>query len=272
MAGALGLECLSGLGLPPDALIRTAAGLGFAHVSLNLSGAANRLECYPAAALRGDPALQQAVRTALDETGMALSLLEGFAITPECPAESWQAELDLAAALGARSTCVIGMERDRPRCHEEFGRFAQFCAERGLIATTEVGAGICRTLSHALEAVRLSGSDNFRLLIDTMHFFRSGAALADMAALDPALIAHVQLADVPMPARIASYMEEALWERRAPGDGDLPLAAFCALVPGGVPMGLEIPIRSEALAGIAPEARFARLRDAARAVMEAAAP
>ena len=78
---------------------------------------------------------------------------------------------------------------------------------------------------------------------------------ADLAALDPAVIGHVQLCDVPMPAQIESYMEEALYERRAPGDGDLPLADFVELVPEDVPIGLETPIRSEAEAGIGPEDR-----------------
>ena len=267
----LGLECLSGLGLPPAAFVRLAGELGFAHVSLSLSGAANRLACYPETSLRDGPLVRDAVRAALDYSGVRLSLLEGFAITPELPADAWTPALDLAADLGARAVCVIGMDRDRPRCHDAFARFAQLCAKRGLIATTEVGAGICRDLERALVAAHHTGPSGLRLLIDTMHFFRSGSTVADIAALDPALIAHVQLCDVPMPAVLENYMDEALWERRAPGDGDLPLADFLAQVPADVPIGLEVPIRSQAEAGLQPHERFARLRDATLRLWERAA-
>ena len=62
-------------------------------------------------------------------------------------------------------------------------------------------------------------------------------------------------------------MEEALYERRAPGDGDLPLVEFLRHVPDGVVVGLEIPIRSEAERGIGPRERLARCVAQARTVM-----
>ena len=139
--------------------------------------------------------------------------------------------------------------------------------ERGLLLTTEVGAGMMRNLDRASEAVRHAASPHFALLIDTMHFFRSGSTVEDLAALDPEWVGHVQLCDVPMPARIDSYMEEALYERRCPGDGDLPLRDFLAHVPADVPIGLEVPIRSEAEAGIGPRDRLGRYVAAAQAML-----
>jgi len=70
-----------------------------------------------------------------------------------------------------------------------------------------------------------------------------------------------------MPAVIEPYMEEALHERRAPGDGDLPLRDFLQAAPRDIPIGLEIPIRSEALAGIGPRDRMGRCVAAARALL-----
>ena len=74
-------------------------------------------------------------------------------------------------------------------------------------------------------------------------------------------------AQVPMPAVIDNDMEEALYERRAPGDGDLPLAAFLAQVPGHVPVGIEAPVRSEAEAGVPPRERLGRAVAQARALL-----
>ena len=161
----------------------------------------------------------------------------------------------------------MSLDKDAERTHAEYARLTELAATRGIVVTTEACAGAYRKFSAAVEAVAVVANPAFQLLIDTMHFYRWGSTAADLAALDPATIGHIQLCDVPMPATIESYMEEALYERRAPGDGDLPLADFLAHVPAHVPVGLEIPIRSEALAGIGPHERLGRIVAAARALL-----
>jgi sugar phosphate isomerase/epimerase len=263
----VGLECLSVFGLHPVEIIRLAAKLGCGHVSLNLGKSANRLPEYPECSIRHDSGLRQDIIAALADHGVGLSLLEGFALTPDNAPQDLAAHLDIAAELGARAVCVVSIDRDLARTHDSFARLAAMAGERGLLLTTEVGAGVMRRLSVAMEAVRHAASPHFALLIDTMHFFRSGATVADLTALDPAMIGHVQLCDVPMPAEIASYMEEALYERRCPGDGDLPLREFLKHVPAHVPIGLEVPIRSEEEAGITPSDRLHRCTAAAQAML-----
>jgi len=263
----LGLECLSVFGLHPIDFIRLAGDLGCSHVTLNLARSANRLPVYPEVSFRHDTALQRNMAAALSDCNVSIGMMEGFAITPDIAAQSYAADLDMVAALGAKAICAVSLERDMARTHGEFARLAEMAAERGLFATTEVGAGVLRRLDKAMQAVEAVGSPAFKLLFDTMHFFRFGGTVADFAALDPTVIGHVQLCDVPMPAVIDDYMAEALYERRAPGDGDLPLAEFMRHVPDGVIVGLEIPIRSEAEAGISPRERMARCVTAARALL-----
>ena len=263
----LGIECLSTFGLHPVKLITVTAELGCSHVTLTLGGAANRLPQYAAFSLRDDPALQRETIAALRDTGVRMGMLEGFAIHAGNCARDLARDLDLAANLGAVAICAIGMDRDIDRTHAEFAALTALAAERGLVTTTEVGAGVLPRIDKAAAAIVAVGDPSFKLLIDTMHFFRFGGAVADVAALDPVMIGHIQLCDVPMPATIESYMEEALYERRAPGDGDLPLADFLRHVPAGVVVGLEVPIRSEAEAGIGPHERLGRCVAQARALM-----
>lgn len=251
----------------PVQFIRIAGELGCGHVSLNLSRAANRLPQYPEFSIRDDAPLRREIVAALADTGVRLSLLEGFALTPENAAADLAPQLDIAAELGARAICAVSLDRDKDRTRHNFAQLAGMAGGRGLLLTTEVGAGVMRNLGTSTEAVRQVASPHFALLIDTMHFFRSGATVDDLAALDPAMVGHVQLCDVPMPAQIDSYMEEALYERRCPGDGDLPLRDFLRHVPEGVPIGLEVPIRSEAEAGIAAADRLARCIAAAQAML-----
>jgi len=262
----LGIENLSTFGLHPARLVELAAQLGCGHVSLNLGGAANRLEPNPPHSLRDDAALRREVVAAVADTGVAVSLVEGFALLPDRPAD-FAAGLDITAALGARAICAVSLDRDRERTCAHFARLAEAAEARGVIVTTEVGMGGARTLARGVDLLAAVGHGNFRLLLDAMHLFRGGAHVADVAALDPGLIGHVQLCDVPMPAMIESYMEEALWERRAPGDGDLPLAGFLAAIPADIPVGIEAPIRSEALAGKSDRERLARCLAQARALM-----
>jgi sugar phosphate isomerase/epimerase len=262
----LGIENLSTFGLHPVEFIHLAADLGCGHVSLNLRGSANRLEQYPEWSFLSDAALRRNVRAALDERGIAVSLLEGFPILP-AEAEDFGPGLDIAAEFGARAICAVSLDKDAGRTHAEYARLTEQAVMRGIVVTTEACAGAYRKFGSAVEAVEAVGNPTFQLLIDTMHFYRWGNTAADLAALDPATIGHIQLCDVPMPAQIESYMEEALHERRAPGDGDLPLDDFLAQVPTHVPIGLEVPIRSEALAGVGPHERLSRIVAAARAVL-----
>ena len=83
-------------------------------------------------------------------------------------------------------------------------------------------------------------------------------AIDGFAALDPALVGYVQLADAPRALRFDTYMEEAMYERMVPGEGELPLADLLAEVPDGVVISIEIPIRSWAEQGIGARERTAR--------------
>jgi len=49
-----------------------------------------------------------------------------------------------------------------------------------------------------------------------------------------------------------SYLEEAMYQRMAPGDGERPLAEMLATVPADVVIGLEVPLRSLAESGVSP--------------------
>lgn len=264
----LGIECLSTFGLHPVELIRLTGELGCSHVTLNLGRPANRLPIYPDLSFRDDPALQREMKAALADSGVTLGLVEGFAILPGASVEEFARDLDMVAGLGARAICAVSMDRDVGRTHAEFARLTELAADRSLVTTTELGAGGLRRLDKALPALAAVAHPSFKLLVDTMHFFRFGGTVADFAALDPAVIGHIQLNDVPMPAILADYMEEALYERRAPGDGDLPLADFLKHVPDGVVVGIEAPIRSEAEAGIGPRERLGRCVAQARALMQ----
>lgn len=156
------------------------------------------------------------------------------------------------------------MDRDANRTFDQFAKIAGMADALGIETTIEIGPGPVRNLAAALTAVRHVGRRTFRLLIDTMHFARSGGTAADIVAVDPDVIGYVQLCDVPVVSRFTSYMDEALRERMVPGTGELPLLDIIAAIPEHVVLGLEVPQRSLAESGVGPHERVARCVEATR--------
>jgi sugar phosphate isomerase/epimerase len=262
----LGIERLSVFGMPPVEFIHLAADLGCTAISLGPAAFRhNDPHGYPDWSFRADPALRRATVAALAARGVRIALFEDFSIRPDADIGAIAPDLDILCELGGERICVVSMERDAGRLVDQFGRAAQLCGERGLELTTEVGAMI--RLETALDAIAQVGRPNLRLLLDTMHFFRLGWTLDDLAAIDPALVGYVQLCDAPWVSPFASYREEALCERRVPGEGELPLAAFLARIPAGVTVSLEVPQASLAQAGTSPRARLEPCVRAARALL-----
>lgn len=97
-----------------------------------------------------------------------------------------------------------------------------------------------------------------------MHVMRGGSSAADIAALDPDCIGYAQLNDTTMRPRLDNYMEEAMFERMVPGDGDLPLLDILSALPRDIIVEIEVPRRSLALAGVSPIDRMRPCVDAAR--------
>jgi sugar phosphate isomerase/epimerase len=92
------------------------------------------------------------------------------------------------------------------------------------------------------------------------------------AALDPQLIDYIQVCDAPRAPRLASYNEESMFERMVPGEGELDLPALLAVLPADRVYAIEVPLRSEALAGVGPKERLRRCVAATRRLLADAHP
>src|SRR5262249_30702809 len=133
----------------------------------------------------------------------------------------------------------------------------EMASERGIQTTTEFAPGLTvADLPGALEVIRQIDRPDFKLLIDTMHLIRSGSSPRDLAAVDPDLIAYVQLSDAPRVGQLSNYQLEAMTERRIPGQGELPLLEILKVVPRDRVISLEVPMLSQAKAGVGPHERL----------------
>ena len=261
----VGIERLCVFGMPPVEFVRLAADLDCPCVGLGLTPhRAYNPHGYPDWSLRDDAALRRETRAALQASGVGLALMEGFGVGPGANPDRQAADLDAVAELGGRRINAASLERDLDRAAAGFAVLAEQAAARGIETVIEIGPGAARTLAAAVDLVGRIGRPDARLLVDSMHFFRFGSRVDELRAVDPALIGYVQLCDAPARSAFASYMDEALHDRLAPGEGELPLADLIAAVPPDVVISVEVPQRVLVEAGMGPRERVARSATAAR--------
>ena len=258
----LGIEFLSVFGMNPVEQVALAADLGCAYISTGLTQ-------YPPGdapwSLRDDPALRRNLIAAMRDRGVSISLGEGFIVRPGVEMRERGEEMDLFAELGARGLGGVCIDPDLTRGADQLAVLAEMAHARGMLATLEFAPIMTvRNLAEAVAMVRSVDQPDFRICFDAMHFFRSGGTVAEIEALDPALIGYVQLCDVPLVPVEPDYVQEAMIARLRPGEGDLPLADFAAAMPEDVPVGLEIPNRALVEAGLSDVQRLGPAVETAR--------
>ncbi|MFM5907274.1 MAG: sugar phosphate isomerase/epimerase family protein [Novosphingobium sp.] len=261
----LAIEVITAHGMNPADMVHLCAGLGVPRIGL----ANSPVICIPDGRagwnLAEDPALRRAVKAALLDTGVRVVLGEGFLIHPQMDIADSQPMLDLLADLGAERVNCVGLEPDERRMHDQFARFANLAGERGMGSMIEFMPFVAvDSLPKALACVAASGVDGAGVLLDSMHVFRTGTDLADIAALDPAVIGHVQLCDSRAGLDAQAYMTCAKSERLVPGTGELALHDFLKAIPQGKIVGLEIPQALVTQSGIDDCARLTAVIDACR--------
>lgn len=263
----LGIEPLSVFGLPPVAFVHLAADLGLRYIGITLTAMPNPYG-YEAFSLVEDATLRRETVAALRDRGVTIALGDGFVIREGVDMRDRAVELDVMAELGAQRVNTVTFDPDLNRGVDQICLLAEMAAAAGMETTLEFAPGLCVSdLSTALGVVREVGRPDLRLLIDTMHLVRSGSGADDIAALDPDLIGYVQLSDAPLVASLPNYLEESCFQRMVPGSGELPLLDILEALPRHLVIGLEVPLRAEADAGVGPQARLGRCVDAAASLL-----
>lgn len=265
---SLGIEFLSVFGMPPVDFVALAADLGCQHISTGLESSPYSSLGYPPFSLREDTTLRREMIAVMRDRGISIALGEGMNVRAGTDIRDRAADLELFAELGARRVNTVSLDPDLDRSVEQFGFLAELAASFGMETTVEPSPGLTvGDLPTALHAIRQVGRPDFRLLVDTMHIVRSGSTPDDMAALEPAAVGYIQLSDAPLVPTTPDYMTEAMFERMVPGTGGLPLLDLLAALPRDRPVGLEVPIRSQAEAGIGPHERLGQCVEAARGLL-----
>jgi sugar phosphate isomerase/epimerase len=246
---SLSLAHLTVLDTTPPELVAVAAAAGFRSIGIRLT-ATPSVGVPPYDALHEGPLLRETLER-LADTGVSVLDTEFLRFEPEHPRGVPEGFLEVSARLGAKNVLVMSAEPDEARTIERFGELCDRAAQYNLHVCLEfaIYTGV-RTLAHAASVVATAKRSNAAVLIDALHFSRSGGLPAHVRQVDPALLRYAQIcdasADMPGPTDTPALIREARTSRLLPGEGVLPLAELVAALPAGVPLAIEAPCRATA--------------------------
>jgi len=245
----ISLAHLTVLDTTPPELVDVAAAAGFRTIGIRLT-ATPSVGIPPYDILSDGPLLRETLRR-LADTGVSVLDTEFLRFEPEIPVGVPEGFLEVSARLRARNVLVMSAEPDEDRTLERFCELCDRAAGYGLHVCLEfaIYTGV-RTLAHAAHVVARSKRANASVLIDALHWSRSGGLPAHVAQVDPALFRYAQICDagpdMPGPDDTPALIREARTGRLLPGEGVLPLADLVAALPATLPLAVEAPSRATA--------------------------
>ena len=243
----LSLAHLSVLDATPPELVTVAAQAGFRKVGIRLS--ATPSVGVPPYEMLGDTPVLRETLARLSDTGVSVLDVEFLRFEPQIPQGIPEGFLEAGARLGAQYVLVMSAEPIEARTVERFCELCERARQYGLHVCLEfaIYTGV-RTLADAARLVQQSGCANASVLVDALHFSRSGGLPSDIAGVDASLFKYAQICDAAasIPTEPAELIREARGGRLLPGEGALPLRDLVAALPPAIPLAIEAPVGATA--------------------------
>lgn len=242
MARLLSLAHLTCVTLPPPELISVAARAGFDAVGLRLIAVTPTSPGYP---LWQDAALMRETKRRMADTGVRVNDIEFLRLTPETDVAALEPFVAAGAELGARTVLTAPYDPDLSRLAGTLGAVGDLAAQYGMGAVLEFFPWTeIADVGAAVRVAQAAGRDNVGVLVDTLHFARSGDPLDALRAAPASLLPFVHLCDCPAekPDTLEGLLHHGRAERLPPGEGGLALTAMLDALPADVPIGCEVPM------------------------------
>lgn len=197
------------------------------------------------------------VRRALAGSGLPLLDVEVIWLKPDSSMDDHRRTIDIGAELGAANVLCVSSDPDHGATAARLAQLCRHAEPCGMRVALEFGIFTqVRDLAAAVRILDAVAHPLRALLIDPIHVDRSGSAIAQIAALDPALLPYAQFCDAPAarpdPADFNAVITDAIDLREQCGAGALPLAELYRALPKGIPLSIEL--RSKALRDAFPDA------------------
>jgi sugar phosphate isomerase/epimerase len=257
MTHAFSLAHLSALDLTPPELIMVAAEGGYDYVGLRLVAVTPGGAAWD---LKNDKRMRGLTKAAMAHTGVGVLDVELARIEPDTDVRSFLDCLEGGAEIGAKHVLTQADDHDLNRLTDNFAALCDLAQPFGLTCDLEFIPWLkTRDLLGAATLLRAAGKPNGGLMIDSLHFARSGCLLEQIDGLPQNWFNYVQLCDATKeaPRSLEGLLYAAREERLFPGEGELDIVGLMRKLPKEIPIALEIP--TETLAFTAPPEERARL-------------
>ncbi|MFI5933754.1 TIM barrel protein [Actinoplanes sp. NPDC051494] len=235
------LAHLTALSLSPPELVDAAAEAGYRYVGLRLTRVTPQEPHYP---LATDPALLRATKVHLAATGVEVLDIELARISPTENPDDFQRFLETGAELGARHVITQLPDPDHHRRTDRFARLCELARPLGLTVDLEFPSWTeTPDLHTAVRVLRGADQPNAGILVDLLHFARSGSSIAELRQLPREWFHFAHVCDAPpgVPATNEELIHTARFERLFPGEGGIDIHGILDALPAGIPYALEIP-------------------------------
>ena len=245
----ISLAQLTALPCSPPALVQLAADAGCGACGIRLLPATPGGAAYP---LMSDAPMLRETLARMAGTGVRIFDLEIVRIGERFDTRAHLAFFEVGQRLGARAVLVAGDDADEARMAAHFAALCDAAAPYGLSCDLEFMPWTAvKDAASAARIVHAAGRANAGVLVDAIHFARSGSTLAQVAALPRECLHYAQICDaaVPAPNTVEGLIHDARCARLLPGEGGIDLRALFAQLPAQLPVSIEIPhdIRAPAM-------------------------
>lgn len=259
---------------PPPKLIYLAARTGYDYVSLR--GIPARSDAFPAAMTGAAPfdllansQMRREIKTAVRDTGVRVFDIENARLFDGVAVNSYERDLECAAELGVTKILTNIWTTDLSEGIEKFQQLCELAASFGQCVHLEfVTWSTIKTLNDAASVVSKACQNNGRIILDTLHFYRSRVQLSDLDHIPAGLIEYIHLCDCPaeIPDSIDELAKTGTTSRLIPGKGAIDIRAIVQKLPNAV-RGLEVP-NPAPMKALGPEGYLKRLLICTKKLLE----
>lgn len=245
MARKFSLAYLTIPGICPQDQIRIAAEAGYDCVSLRTIPM--YLEGEPEYIMERDPQLFKETKACLEHYNMKLMDIELVRIREDLPLEDFEKAMEKGVELGATDVLSSIWSKDKAFYMDRMGKVCEMAKGYGLNVNLEfvTFAGVTN-LAEAKEVQDTLKADNLKIMVDTLHAYRSYVKPEEIAALakaEPERFGFIHLCDGP--AKIPALDDPemigvARGGRLYAGQGGAPIADMLRELKDN-PISIELP-------------------------------
>ena len=182
------------------------------------------------------------VKRRIDDTGIEAVDMEVIRLGRSI--DTGKALIEAACEVGAKNILVVSSLHSSKETAEQLSHLCSLAKAGDITICLEfMKFTSVKSLSDALDVVKLVDAPNVGILLDLLHVVRSGTTFKEIKACDPNLFPYVQWCDgtaQPVGWSDSELITDALDDRLIPAQGKLDALKFESLFDTGIPFSIEV--------------------------------